>query len=171
MGSGVSLNTGMGLVGGIPSDITIANNTFIDVNPRPEGSAIEARAHNAQGREGIPPIERLVITDNHFLRSGGPAIHLAGIQDGRIEGNHIESAVHATCIARPSDKIVRQAVKLQGCRNFEVRSNTFADPGNDLQPDATSGTALLGLSGTAAIKLDQKPIADAAAFPREPRSQ
>ena len=27
MGSGISLNTGMGLVGGIPNDITIADNT------------------------------------------------------------------------------------------------------------------------------------------------
>jgi hypothetical protein len=36
MGSNISLNTGMGLVGGIPSDIPIADNGFIDVSLRPQ---------------------------------------------------------------------------------------------------------------------------------------
>ncbi len=90
-GSGIDLNTGMGLVGGVPSDITIAGNTFIDVNPRPHGSAISARAHNALGQDGIPPIERLVIESNTFVRSGGPAIALTGIRDARVAGNRGES--------------------------------------------------------------------------------
>jgi hypothetical protein len=89
MGSNISLNTGMGLVGGIPSDITIADNTFTDVNPRPHGASIDARAHNAQGQDGIPSIERLVITGNSFTRSGGPVMNLIGIHDSRIENNRI----------------------------------------------------------------------------------
>jgi hypothetical protein len=158
MGSGISLNTGMGLVGGISSDITIANNTFIDVNPRPHAASIEAYAHNAQGREGTPPIERLVITGNTFLRCGGPAIRLAGVQDGLIEGNHVDSAVHATRLARPSDNSIRQAVWLQHCRQMEVQSNTHADPGNDLEPDAASKSPLLGLRSTENIRLDAKQL-------------
>ena len=90
MGSNISLNTGMGLVGGIPSDITIADNTFTDVNSRPHGVAIDAHAHNAQGQDGVPPIEHLVITGNTFLRSGDPAMNLIGIKDSRIENNRIE---------------------------------------------------------------------------------
>jgi len=89
MGSNISLNTGMGLVGGIPSDITIADNTFTEVNPRPHGANIDARAHNAQGQDGVPPIERLIIIGNTFNRSGGPAMNLIGVKDARIESNRI----------------------------------------------------------------------------------
>lgn len=92
-GGGIILNTGMGTVGGIPSDITIEKNTFTDIAPRPNGQAIEARAHNAQGRDGVPPIERLVITGNTFIRSGGPEPKLIGVKEGRIESNRFESPV------------------------------------------------------------------------------
>jgi len=89
-GGGIVLNTGMGTVGGIPSDITIEGNTFTDVAPRPKGRAIEARAHNARGRDGIPPIERLVIAGNTFIRCGGPEPKLIGVRDGRLRGNRFE---------------------------------------------------------------------------------
>ena len=92
-GGGISLNTGMGTVGGIPSDITIEGNTFTDIAPRPNGLAIEARAHNAQGRDGVPPIERLVITGNTFIRCGGPEPGLIGVRESRIENNRFESRV------------------------------------------------------------------------------
>jgi hypothetical protein len=94
-GGGIILNTGMGTVGGIPSDITIVNNTFTDIAPRPNGLAIEARAHNAQGRDGVPPIERLVIATNTFVRSSGPEPKLIGVKEGRIENNRSESPVRA----------------------------------------------------------------------------
>jgi hypothetical protein len=92
-GGGISLNTGMGTVGGIPSDITIDGNTFTDIAPRPNSLAIEARAHNAQGRDGIPPIERLVISGNSFIRCGGPEPGLIGVRESRIENNRFESRV------------------------------------------------------------------------------
>jgi hypothetical protein len=94
-GGNISLNTGMGLVGGIPSDITIEGNTFTDIAPRPNGRAIDARAHNAQGRDGVPHIERLVITGNTFIRCGDPAFELIGVKESRIESNRIESPVRA----------------------------------------------------------------------------
>jgi len=171
MGSGISLNTGMGLVGGIPNDITIKDNTFMDVNPRPLGSAIEARAHNAQGREGIPPIERLVITNNSFLRSGGPALHLAGIRDSRLEDNRVDSAVRATAIARPSYTPPLQAITLRHCTQIEVNGNTVVDLRNNLKPDTTSQSPLLGLSATTNIRLDKNQLADAPEVPQEASSK
>lgn len=161
MGSNISLNTGMGLVGGIPSDITIADNTFTDVNPRPHVATIEARSHNAQGQDGVPPIERLIITGNTFTRSGGPAINLIGIKDSRIENNRIESPVRATAMARPSDELDRQAIMLHHSAGVELKGNTLSDPEQHTKPDAESESSLLGLDATKHITLDEKEVPDA----------
>jgi hypothetical protein len=161
MGSNISLNTGMGLVGGIPSDITITNNTFTDVNPRPHGASIEARAHSAQGQNGVPPIERLIITDNTFTRAGGPAMKLTGIQDARIEGNQIESPIFATALARPNDVVDRQAIILRQSNAVALKDNMISDPERQTQPDAISKTGLLGLDGTEAVTLEGEALQDA----------
>lgn len=165
MGSNISLNTGMGLVGGIPSDITIADNTFIDVNPRPRGSAIDARAHNAQGQDGVPAIERLIITGNTFVRSGGPALSLIGIKDGRIENNRIESAVRATLLARPSETTDRQAIMLRECDGMKVAGNTQKDPDGSTLPDPVSKSPLLGLESNRGVTLDGAKQPDAPKAP------
>ncbi len=161
MGSNISLNTGMGLVGGIPSDITIADNTFIDVSSRPHGSAINAHAHNALGQDGVPPIERLVITGNTFIRSGGPVMELTGIKKSHIEGNRFESPVRATAIARPEGEIVRQAVLLRHSGGVAVKGNMLNDPERHTRLDANSESTLLGLEETKDITLDGKHLPDA----------
>jgi hypothetical protein len=161
MGSNISLNTGMGLVGGIPSDITIADNIFTDVNPRPHGATIDARAHNAQGQDGIPPIERLIITGNTFTRSGGPAMNLIGIKESRIENNRIDSPVRATAFARPKDETYRQAIMLHQSTAVELKANTLTDCENHTQPDGISKSTLLGLDGTKDITLEGKQLPDA----------
>jgi hypothetical protein len=158
MGSNISLNTGMGLVGGIPSDITLTDNTFIDVSSRPHQPAIEAHAHNAQGGFGTPPIERLIITGNTITRSGGPAMNLIGIQDSRIENNVINSPVRATLLTRPNDEAVRQAILLSHSNRVTVKGNTLTDPENHTQPDGTSGSRLLGLDATKEITLDGEKL-------------
>lgn len=163
MGSNISLNTGMGLVGGIPSDITITGNTFIDVSSRPHQPAIEAHAHNAQGGFGIPPIERLIITGNAITRSGGPAMNLIGIQDSRIEANVIDSPIRATVLARPTDETDRQAILLRHSTRVTVKSNTLTDPENHTQPDATNNSRVLGLDATKEITLDGEKVPDAPA--------
>lgn len=160
MGSNISLNTGMGLVGGIPSDITIEGNTFLDVGPRPHSPAIEARGHNAQGQNGVPPIQRLRITRNSFTRSGGPAMSLSGIQDSLIESNQIDSPIRATVVARPQDKTTRQAILLRHSSDVTLKDNTFHDPDNHALPDATSGSRLLGLEATKEITLDGKKLSN-----------
>jgi hypothetical protein len=170
MGSNISLNTGMGLVGGIPSDITITDNTFIDVSSRPHNAAIDAHAHNAQGGFGTPPIERLIITSNTITRSGGPAMNLIGIQDSRIENNVIESPVRATLLARPNDETDRQAIFLRHSSRVTVKGNTLTDPENHTQPDATSGSRVLGLDATKDITLDGQKLPDAPARAK-PRSR
>jgi len=91
-GSGIVLNTGMGLVGGIPNGITIEKNTFTHIAPRPRASAIEARAHNALGHDGVPAIEGLTIANNTFLHCGGPEPKLIGIKNPRIVNNHYDSS-------------------------------------------------------------------------------
>jgi hypothetical protein len=164
MGSNISLNTGMGLVGGIPSDITIADNVFIDVSPRPHHPAIDARAHNAQGQDGAPPIERLHIIGNTFTRTGGPAMSLIGIQDSLIERNHIDSPVRASVIAKPQDETDRQAIMLKHGRAVTVKANTLHDPENHTQPDAISGSRVLGLEATKEITLDGEKRPDVPAL-------
>jgi hypothetical protein len=161
MGSNISLNTGMGLVGGIPSDITIADNVFIDVSPRPHYSAIDARAHNAQGQDGVPAIERLVITGNTFVRSGGPALNLIGLKDSRIEGNRIEAPLRATAIARPGETADRQAIMLRHSHSVRLTDNTLGDPHGVTLPDARSRSPLLGLEGTQDITMDTAKLPDA----------
>jgi hypothetical protein len=160
MGSNISLNTGMGLVGGIPSDITIADNTFIDVTPRPHGATIDARAHNAQGQDGIPPIERLMITNNTIIGSGGPAMNLVGIKDSRIEDNRIESPIRATIIARPHEDTDRQAIILRQCIGVDVTGNMLTDFHESMQPDPVSKSELLGLEGVKDILLDGIQLSD-----------
>ena len=160
MGSCIDLNTGMGLVGGVPSDITIADSSFIDVNPRPRGSMISARAHNALGQDGVPPIEGLVIRDNAFVRPGGPAMSLTGIDGGRIDNNRFESPMRATAVARPTDSIDRQAVLLRRSRNVALHRNMLADPGKLLIPAETSKSTLLSLDETGGISLDGRSLTD-----------
>jgi hypothetical protein len=161
MGSNISLNTGMGLVGGIPCDITIADNIFTDVNPRPHGPVIGARAHNALGQDGIPPIERLIITGNTFIRSGGPALELIGIKQSRIESNRFESPIRATVIARPADEIDRQAILLRLSSAVAVNANTLHDPENYTKSDTNSQSPMLGLNGTKDITLNGQGLQSA----------
>lgn len=127
-GGGIELNTGMGLVGGVPSDITITGNTFVDVNPRPGGVTIGARAHNALGRDGTPPIERLVIAGNTFVRSGGPAIALTGVQGARLVGNRFDSPLRAAALDRAGETDRRQAVVLSVCSGVELQPDVPVDP-------------------------------------------
>lgn len=160
MGSNISLNTGMGLVGGIPSGVSIIDNTFVEVSPRPHGSAIDVRAHNAQGREGVPPIERLVVARNTFKRSGGPAMNLIGIKDSSIENNHIELPVRATVIARALDETCRQGILLRHSSAVRFNGNTLNDPDGHTKPDAGSQSPMLGLVGTKDVTLDGKLLED-----------
>lgn len=169
MGSNISLNTGMGLVGGVPSDITIAENVFIDVSPRPHHPAIDARAHNAQGQDGVPPIERLVITGNTFVRSGGPALNLIGLKDSRIEGNRIEAPLRATLIARPQDTADRQAILLRASAGVKIAGNKLTDPTQAAQADPRSQSPLVGLESTRDITLDEVRLPDAPKAPAQPK--
>lgn len=143
MGSNISLNTGMGLVGGIPSDVTISGNRFEDVNPRPHGASIEAFAHNAQGKEGVPPIERLVITGNTFVRSGGSAMKLVGIRDSRIVGNRFESCIRATLLALPDEHAELQLIELRATDSVVIAENGSEEPTDKVLPSPESGSPQL----------------------------
>jgi hypothetical protein len=158
MGSNISLNTGMGLVGGIPSDITIEDSRFIDVNPRPDGSAIDGYAHNAQGKLGVPAIERLNLRNNLFVRAGGAAIHLAGIKDSSITGNRFESCLIATVLARPNESPKWHCIELKACDSVEVSSNVSLDDSASTLAEPENRRNLISLKDCRNITLNVQPI-------------
>jgi len=166
MGNAVSLNTGIGVVGGLPRDIIIADNVFTDANPRPNRSSIEARAHNGRGQDGVPPIEGLRISGNSFTRSGGPAMNLVGLKDARIEGNRIDAPVGATVIARPDKPAARQAIVIRLSTGVEVKDNALSDQGKHTLPHAGTGSNLLGLESARDITLDGRRLPDTAPNPK-----
>jgi hypothetical protein len=132
----------------------------MDVSSRPHQPAIKAQAHNAQGGFGIPPIKRLVITGNTFIRSGGPAMNLIGIRDYRIEDNQIDSPVRATMIAKPDNEADRQAILLRHNTGVVLKGNTLLDPEGHTRPDPASGTPMLGLDTTQEITLEGQMLPD-----------
>jgi hypothetical protein len=161
MGSNISLNTGMGLVGGIPSDITIEDNRFVDVSPRPKGSAIDAYAHNAQGTLGVPAIERLIIRNNLFVRTGGAAIRLAGIKDSSIVGNRFESCPGATLLARPNEPSKRYGIELKTCASVEISSTIARDTAPSPLTDQVGSGDQIGLEDCTNITLNGRQIEEA----------
>ena len=161
MGSNISLNTGMGLVGGIPSDITIEDNRFVDVSPRPDGSAIEGHAHNAQGKLGVPAIERLIVKNNLFVRAGGAAIRLAGIKDASITGNRFESCLISTPLARPDSPIRPHIIELKACTSVDVYSTVSMDAASGFPTDHDNRCDRIGTEDCLNIKLNGQRIEDA----------
>jgi len=85
-GCGIELNSDFPYVeGGVAHDITIQDNTFLDVNPQPGGAAISMHTHTYNG--GAPPFTNIVITGNTFVRPGGAAIRIESFNGGVIAGN------------------------------------------------------------------------------------
>ena len=154
-GAGISLNTGMGTVGGIPSGIVIANNLFTDVAPRPLAAVISARAHNGRGREGVPPIEGLVISGNTFFHHAQPALELVGLLGGRIENNQFVSPPSASVEEHPTGGVI---LRLRACGGLSIQGNFVRDgAGQGLLADRQA----LDLDGTQGLVLDGQPVADA----------
>ena len=88
-GSSVEINSDFPYVeGGVACDLTIADNTFTDVNARPHGATIAMHAHTYAG--SAPPFAHFVITGNTFVRPGAAAISLVGVQGGLIVSNRFE---------------------------------------------------------------------------------
>jgi hypothetical protein len=88
-GCGIEINSDFPYVeGGVAHDITIADNTFTDVNPQPGGAAVSMHTHTYDG--GAPPFSNIVITGNTFIRPGGAAIALDSFSGGAIVSNRFE---------------------------------------------------------------------------------
>lgn len=90
-------------------------------------------------------------------------MRLIGIEDSLIERNHIDSAVRASVIARPQDETDRQAIVLKHSQGVTLKANTLHDPENHTQPDAVSGSRMVGLEVTKEISLDGGKLPDAPA--------
>jgi hypothetical protein len=88
-GCGIEINSDFPYVeGGVAHDITITDNAFVDVNPRPGGAAVSMHTHTYNG--GAPPFSNVVITGNTFIRPGSAAIRLDSFHGGIITGNRFE---------------------------------------------------------------------------------
>jgi hypothetical protein len=88
-GCGIEINSDFPYVeGGVAHDITITDNTFVDVNPQPGGAAITMHTHTYNGN--APPFSNIIITGNTFIRPGSAAIRLDSFHGGIIAGNRFE---------------------------------------------------------------------------------
>ena len=88
-GCGIEINSDFPYVeGGVAHDITITDNTFVDVNPQPRGAAVSMHTHTYSG--GAPPFSNIVITGNSFVRPGSAAIRLDSFRGGTIASNRFE---------------------------------------------------------------------------------
>ena len=144
-GSAIELNSVMPYVeGGVPRDITIADNVFTDLNPVPHGAAITVYAHTFD-RASAPVFSNLIITGNTFIRPGEAAIALSRVNGGAIASNRFERPIASTAWARPKEPRAQQAIRLARCANFKVRGNTLSDPSNHTAPDPVTSSAILGL--------------------------
>lgn len=111
-----------------------------------------------------------LVRGNTFTRTGGPAMSLIGIQESLIERNHIDSPVRASVIAKRQDEMRRRAIVMKHSRSVTVKANTLHVPENYTQPDAVSGSRVLGLEATKEITLDGEKVPDAPALTK-PRSK
>jgi hypothetical protein len=88
-GQGIEINSDFPFVeGGVARDITISDNTFVEVNPQPGGAAIAMHTNTYDG--GAPPFTNIVIRGNTFIRPGSVAIRLDSFHGGIIVGNRFE---------------------------------------------------------------------------------
>ncbi len=112
-GCGIEINSDFPYVeSGVAHDITIADNTFVDVNPQPRGAAVSMHTHTYDG--GSPPFSNIVITGNTFVRSGSPAIRLDRFSGGVIAGNRFEQTD-------------RPPLELKRCSGIREEYNRFVE--------------------------------------------
>ena len=112
-GHGIEINSDFPYVeGGVARDITITDNTFVDVNPQPGGAAISMHTHTYDG--GAPPFSNIVITGNTFIRPGSAAIRLDSFHGGVIAGNRFEQT------ARPP-------IELKRCSGIREENNRSSE--------------------------------------------
>ena len=98
-GCGIEINSDFPYVeGGVAHDITITDNTFVDVNPQPGGAAISMHTHTDNG--GAPPFSNIVITGNTFIRPGSAAIRLDSFHGGMIADNRLEQTAQPPIVLK-----------------------------------------------------------------------
>ena len=144
-GHAITLNSVLTYVeGGVPQDIVIEGNRFIDVNCRPNGAAISSHTTAFQ-RPHIPRLTNIVIRYNVFVRPGGAAISLRGADGVVIAGNVFEEPLGYTVRARPADRWPQQAVQLMQCSEVRLERNVLHDPSVLTAPHATTRSHILGV--------------------------
>ena len=130
--------------GGIPSNITITNNTFTDVAPIPGLATLTF--HQTDGwYAGL--ITNLVIIGNTITRPGEAGMEMVGVNGGIIAGNSIVDPIRATKIVQGSAD-PQQAIFLNNCANMSVLTNNVSDLGHFTSPSSATGSRILGTSGS-----------------------
>ena len=159
-GSFVQLNADLSYVeGGVPQNVTIADNVFTDVNPQPGGPVIEIKMTASSKPTKFKLISNITINGNTFNRPGEAAISLDGVANGIILNNHFNDPVRYSALARPSQPYHHQAIVLTECTDINVDGNTVSDPGNYTSPDPVTGSNTLGLDEKCkGVMLNGKPV-------------
>jgi len=159
-GSFVQLNADLSSVeGGVPQNITIADNVFTDVNPQPGGVVIEANMTSGGKPTKFKLINNITIAGNTFNHPGEAAISLDGVANGAILNNHFNDPIRNTALARPGQPHQHQAIILADCADINVEGNTVSDPGNYTSPDPVTGSNILGLDEKCeGITFNKKPV-------------
>lgn len=167
-GSLAELNADLRFVeGGIPSNITIANNVFTDVNPQPGGAVIGVKITAGGKAIAAKLISNITISGNTFNCPGEAAISLNGVANAAILNNHINDPVRYTALAKPGSIGRRQAIILAACSGINVWGNMVSDPGNYAIPDLITGSNVLGIDEKCkGVTLNGKLVTKKSLFPR-----
>jgi len=167
-GSFVQLNADLSYVeGGVPQNITIADNVFTDVNPQPGGAVIDVKMTAAGKPTKFKLINNITIAGNTFNHPGEAAILLDGVANCVILNNHINDPIRYTALASPGQPHRHQAIILTECANINAEGNNVSDPGNYTAPDPITGSNTLGLDEKCkGITLNGKPVTMNTSFPR-----
>jgi autotransporter-associated beta strand protein len=142
-GHGMQFNFDFNFIeGGIPSNITITNNTFTDVAPMPGLAALNFHGETYGSYAGRL-ITNLTIIGNTITRPGEAAIEMVGVDGGVIAGNSIVDPIRATTIVQGSAN-PQQAIFLNNCANMSVLTNNVSDLGHFTSPSPATGSHILG---------------------------
>ena len=160
LGSRIQLESVFGTrnEGGIPHDITITGCTFTDVSPMPHGQVIGMYLL-ADRTPTVDPIRNLRISNNRFVRPGEIAISLQNSSDDVVSNNTIVDPIAYTARATSPAAHRKQPILLNHCIGVRLNGNDVSDPGNYTEPDAVSGSSLLGIEdGCENIVLDGRRL-------------
>ena len=133
--------------GGIPHDIIVANNTFIDVSTGPFlDKTLSSPIHIGMSREPKLPIyTNIDILNNVIIRPGDTGINVWTASAVMIGNNTLIDPHYYTYKADNQTDGHPQGIFVAGSQDIVVDSNTVVDSQHVCTPDKKTGSIVLGL--------------------------